>query len=70
MFDFFNKVIGFIETVFEFFINLVESLFMALQVLVEAIRVPIFLSGFLPAVLGSALIVVVSLAVVKFIVGR
>lgn len=70
MFDFFEKVLGFIQTVFDFFINLIKSLLMAFNVLAEAIRVPIYLSGFLPAILGAALLVVVSLAVIKFIVGR
>lgn len=70
MFDFFEKVLGFIETVFEFFINLVESLFMALEVLSKSIVFPLELAGLMPSVIGSAMVIVVSLAVVKFIVGR
>ena len=70
MFDFFSKILGFIETVFEFFINLVESLFMALEVLTKAIVFPLELSGLMPSILGSAMLIVVSLAVAKFIVGR
>ena len=70
MFDFFEKILGFIETVFEFFINLVESLFMAIEVLAKAVVFPIELSGLMPSILGSAMLIVVSLAVVKFIVGR
>lgn len=70
MFDFFEKVLGFIETVFEFFINLVESLFMALEVLAKSIVFPLELSGLMPSIIGSAMVIVVSLAVVKFIVGR
>ena len=70
MFDFINQVLGVIETVFEFFINLVESLFMALEVLSKSIVFPLELSGYMPSVLGSAMAIVVSLAVVKFIVGR
>lgn len=70
MFDFFEKVLGFIETVFEFFINLVESLFMALEVLAKSIVFPLELAGLMPSIIGSAMTIVVSLAVVKFIVGR
>ena len=70
MFDFFEKILGFIETVFEFFINLVESLFMALEVLTKAVVFPIELSGLMPSIIGSAMLIVVSLSVVKFIVGR
>lgn len=70
MFDFFSKILGFIETVFEFFINLVESLFMALEVLTKSIVFPLELSGLMPSIIGSAMAIVVALAVAKFIVGR
>lgn len=70
MFDFFSKILGFIETVFEFFINLVESLFKVFEVLMQAIEVPVQLLVFLPSFLGSALIIAVSIGVIKFIIGR
>lgn len=70
MFDFFSQILGFIETVFEFFINFIESLFQAFVVLLSAIELPIQLVGFLPQILGSAMIIVVSLGVIKFIIGR
>lgn len=70
MFDFFEKTLGIIESFFEYFINLCESFFLAFDVLSEAIRVPIFLAGFLPSIIASSLFIVVALGVVKFIVGR
>ena len=70
MFDFFEKVLGFFDTIFNFFINLIESYLMAINVVAESIRLPIFLSGFLPAFLGAALLIVISLSVIKLIVGR
>lgn len=70
MFDFFSKILGFIETVFEFFINLVESLFKALEILAKSIVFPFELVGFLPAFLGSAMVIVIAVGVIKFLVGR
>ena len=70
MLDALSKILGFIESVFEFFINLVESTFMALEVLTKAIVFPLELSGMMPAIIGSSMLIVVSLAVVKFILGR
>ena len=70
MFDFFSKILGFVESFFEYFLNLIESLFLALRVLSTATQVPLFLSGYVPSILSSALLIVVALGVVKFIVGR
>lgn len=70
MFDALNQILGFIESVFEFFINLVQSSFMALEVLAKAIVFPIELAGMMPAIIASSMLIVVSLAVVKFILGR
>lgn len=70
MFDFFAKVLGFIETVFEFFINFIESLFKSIEILAKSVIFPFELVGFLPSIIGSALIIVVSLGVIKFLIGR
>lgn len=70
MFDFFEQVLGFIESFFEFFVNFCESLFTALGVLLSSITFPLVLSGYLPSILGSCVVILTSLAVVKFIVGR
>lgn len=70
MLEFFSKVLGYLETFFEYFINIMESLFMGLEILTKAIVFPFELSGFLPNILGSAMLVVISLAIVKFILGR
>lgn len=70
MFDFFEKILGYIESAFEFFINFCDSLFQALEVLGNAIVFPGFIAGYLPAIIGSSVVIVTSLAVVKFLVGR
>ena len=70
MFDFFNQIIGFIETVFEFFINFLESLQRLFELVVKGIAVPIELLGLLPSFLGSALLVFIVVGIIKFIVAR
>lgn len=70
MFDFFSKILGYVESFFDFFINLVESLFTALEVLSKSIVFPLELSGLMPSILGSAMLIVISLAVAKFVIGR
>ena len=70
MFDFFAKILGFVESFFEFFLNFCESLFKSLELLLSSITFPMILAGYLPTILGSCVIIVTSLAVVKFIAGR
>lgn len=70
MFDFFDKIIGFISTAFAFFINVVESLFMALQMVASCITIPPFIAGFMPAVIASAILIFTAIYVIKFIIGR
>lgn len=70
MFDFFDKIIGFIEQVWDFFVNLINSLIIALSAVVTASTLPQLLMPFLPAVVASSFMIVVAFAVVKFIIGR
>lgn len=70
MFDFFDKFIGFLEIIWDFFINLVNSLIIALSATVTAATLPVTLMPFLPAIIGSSVMIVIAFAVVKFIIGR
>lgn len=70
MFDFFNQVIGFIESIWQFFLNIINSLIMAVETLARAVSLPLELIAYVPSILGSAITLVVSLSIVKFIVGR
>ena len=70
MFDFFDQVIGFIESIWQFFLNSINSLIMAVETLARAVYLPLELIAYVPAILGSAITLVVSLSIVKFIVGR
>lgn len=70
MFDFFGQIIGFIETIFEFFINFLETLQRLFEMVVKGIAVPIEMLGFLPAFLGAPLLIFLVVSIVKFILGR
>lgn len=70
MFDFFSKILGYVESFFEYFVDFLESLMTALGILISSIAVPLSLSSMLPTILSSAVIIVVALAVAKFIIGR
>lgn len=70
MFDALSKILGFIETLFNFVLNIINSLFMALQMIASVITVPTFVASFLPPVLYSAVLIFTAVFVVKFIIGR
>lgn len=70
MFDFFEKILGFIESIWQFFINLINSTILAIETLLSSIILPLELASIVPSILGASVSIVVSLAIVKFIVGR
>lgn len=70
MFDFFEKILGYVESAFDFFLSFIENLFNALGLLESSILFPVFLAGYLPNILGSCVVIVTAVAVVKFLIGR
>lgn len=70
MFDFFATVTGWLVTIGNFFISLLESLLLAIVALTSASSLPLFLIQFMPAILGASISIVVSVMVVKFLLGR
>lgn len=70
MFDFFDKIIGFFEMIWTLVVNLVNSLLMLLGTIVNIPVVIGVLSMYLPAVIFTGVMVTISFAVIKLIVGR
>lgn len=70
MFNFFNQVIDYVQRLFEFLANIVKALITAIGVLSSAVQFPLGLVGYMPAILGSCIVVVVAVGAVKFIIGR
>ena len=70
MFDFFEKILGYVESFFEFFVNIAENTFTVLEVLTKAVVFPTELAGIMPNLIGACMLTVVSVSVIKFIIGR
>lgn len=70
MFDFFAKVIGYIEMAFEFLVNVVESLFTFIAIIPQAMSLPLHLVGYLPTIVGTAVVSVLAIGVIKLLAGR
>lgn len=70
MFDFFDKIIGFFETIWNVVLNIVDGLITALEVLANMIAFPVVLYPILPAFLVSAVSITIAIGAVKFIIGR
>ena len=70
MFDFFSKILGFVEVVFDYFVNLIESLLMAVYFTGTAVSVTTYLVPFMPAIIGSAIVVFLAIYLIRFLIGR
>lgn len=70
MFEFFNSVMGYIETVFDFLISIVEALISFLGIIPTALALPLALVEYVPLIIGTSITAVLGTQVVKLIIGR
>lgn len=70
MLSFLETIVNFFEMLWDFVVNLVESLVTLLGVIAEAILLPPVLIGYVPAIIGASISAVVGIAVAKLILGR
>ena len=70
MFGWVDSIIKWFETIWNFVSNLISSFITLFSMISAAVALPPVLVGLVPAVIGSTILAVVSLAVVKLIVGR
>lgn len=70
MFDFFGTILGWLQTLANFIVSLVESLILAIVALSASSSLPLTLVSFMPAILGASITIVVAVMVVKFLIGR
>lgn len=71
MTEFFSQIIGFFETVFQFFVNLVESLLLAINMLINTLPTILIVGElYMPAIISSSVGIVCAVSIVKFIIGR
>lgn len=70
MFDFFSKILGYVEVAFDYLLNLIESLLMAVGFLAASTSFPFTLVSFMPPIIGTAIVVFLAIFVIKFLIGR
>ncbi|MBQ8869367.1 MAG: hypothetical protein IJ027_06605 [Oscillospiraceae bacterium] len=70
MLNFFDWIVGFFETIGEIITMIIDSLLTAISVIASAVAVPVIFTGLVPQILLTAMLALVSLAVIKFLLGR
>ena len=70
MFDFFSKILGYIEILWDYFLNMVESLFLALTVMTQASSFTLGLVKFMPSIIGAAIVITFGIYAARFIANR
>lgn len=70
MLDFFSSIIEYIELGFELIGNFLSGVLGLLDMAQVAVALPVILQQFMPGVIGSSIVAVVSCGVIKFIFGR
>ncbi len=70
MFAFFDLILGYLETIWNLVVGLVSSLLMAIKFVITGTDAIVYLSGFLPAVIGGCVIIFLAVAILKFVLGR
>lgn len=70
MLDFFEMLWSYIVLFFDYLINTIEMLITFIFALSTAIQIPAGIYGYLPAIIGSSMLVVVAIAVIKLLIGR
>lgn len=70
MVSFFESIISYIEIVWGFFLNLVNSLLSLVTAIAGAVVIPNSLMAYMWGPIGSCVLAVAGFAVVKMLVGR
>ena len=70
MFDFFGKISGFAVSLFQFFVNLVESLIQAVIFMGSGVAFAGAIVPFMPSIIGTAIVIFLAIFVIKFLIGR
>lgn len=68
--DFFNSITSFFEVLFNFLSNLVSSLVLLVQVVMNAATLPVHFLGVVMPFLGASMVAVVGLGILFKVLGR
>lgn len=70
MLDFFETVVGYIEMVWDFVLNLINSLLTLITTLVSAVLLPPAVAVMVPSFLAVSVTAVAGIAICKLVIGR
>ena len=70
MIEILQNLWGIVQTAFDFLVNSVQSMMIALTVLSSSLTFPQYIAPLMPLFLSSSVTIVLALTVVKFVVGR
>lgn len=70
MFDFFSKILGYVEVAFDYLLNLIDSLLMAVGFLATSSSFAFTLVSYMPPIIGTAIVVFLAIFLIKFLIGR
>lgn len=70
MSNFFEAIVSYLEIVFNFVKNIIGSLNHVFVIIFESLSLPQVLAGYCFPILGSSVIIVSSIAILKLITGR
>ena len=68
MFEFFDQILGFFGAIWDILRNALSSVSLAFELLVVSTSLPSMFVGFVPTVIGSAIILFMAIYTVKFVV--
>lgn len=70
MFAFFDSILGFIHTLWDFVLSWASIYAFCIQAIGQAIALPIAIIPYLPAVIGGAFYLVICVMIARFFLGR
>lgn len=71
MFEFFDIILGFIQNAWQFFVNFLETLLLAVTTLWQAGSHVILIGAlYMPPIIATSCLIVVAIMVIKFLIGR
>ena len=69
MFNFFDALWSFINTIFNFIVNFISGLITMIGILANVVTLPVTVSGYFTPLLSGCIIAVTSIAVIKLLLG-
>lgn len=70
MLNFFDTIVGYLETFWAFFTNSLNSLVMLLETALSAVELPLLLINIAPSFLAASISSVMLISVAKLVIGR